>query len=102
MMKNVNHPSHYNVSGKKECIVEMRDKYGDTMTAIFCLMNAYKYDYRAGHKGSLIEDIEKMQWYMDYYTNNLSTNISADSIVDYINKLYNDLIKGGASDEVTD
>jgi len=26
-MENVNHPSHYNQPGKKECIVEMYEKF---------------------------------------------------------------------------
>lgn len=92
--KNVNHPSHYNVEGKKECIVEMREKYGDTALACFCLLNAYKYRYRYELKNGK-EDLEKAKWYIDYYTRNLSNGLSGDSIVDDINKLYKDLLEGG-------
>lgn len=67
MKEQVNHPSHYNLEGKKECIEQMREDYGETITAIFCLTNAYKYLYRAGHKGSKEEDIAKAEWYFGYY-----------------------------------
>ena len=50
MAEMVSHPSHYNKAGRKECIVEMEEKYGGEITAIFCLTNAYKYLYRAGEK----------------------------------------------------
>ena len=97
MMKNVNHPDHYNHKGK-ECIVEMREKYGYLMTAAFCLMNAYKYDYRCGHKGSPIEDIEKHDWYIKYYEDYLQKPIEEFAedrkIVSDIKKLYNDLTGG--------
>ena len=35
----VNHPSHYQQEGRKECIVEMRERFGDRIVAIFCLTN---------------------------------------------------------------
>lgn len=63
----VNHPSHYNVEGKKECIEQLREDYGETITAIFCLTNAYKYLYRAGHKDDLNIDIQKAKWYYNYF-----------------------------------
>ena len=86
-MNNVNHPSHYNIPGKKECIVQMREDYGETITAIFCLTNAYKYLYRAGHKGDKKEDIEKAKWYFNYLEDVLSCD-SED--VNYI-QLYHDI-----------
>ena len=72
MNNQVNHPSHYNKAGRKECIVEMEEKYGAEATAIFCLTNAYKYLYRAGNKfgNPAMQDTEKAQWYFDY-TNKL-------------------------------
>jgi hypothetical protein len=64
----VNHPTHYNKPGHKECIDEMLDKYGNYNTRIFCLMNAYKYCYRAGLKGDNAEqDIQKAKWYLEYH-----------------------------------
>ena len=64
----VSHPSHYNKAGRKECIVEMEEKYGIPATVGFCLMNAYKYLYRAGDKAdnSYEQDRNKAKWYFDY------------------------------------
>lgn len=66
--KLVEHPSHYNIPGRKECIVEMRERYGSYITAIFCLTNAYKYLYRAGEKDGNPEaqDLDKARWYFNY------------------------------------
>ena len=68
MTEQVNHPSYYQKNGRKECIVEMEEKYGAEMTAVFCLMNAYKYLYRAGEKdgNSVMQDNLKAKWYFDY------------------------------------
>ena len=72
MSEMVSHPSHYNKAGRKECIVEMEEKYGAETTAIFCLTNAYKYLYRAGDKedNPMEQDKNKAKWYYDY-TNKL-------------------------------
>lgn len=68
MNKNVEHPTHYNQPGRKECIVEMEEKYGAEATAIFCLTNSYKYLYRAGEKldNPIKQDIDKAKWYFEY------------------------------------
>lgn len=68
MSEQVNHPSHYNIAGKRECIVAMQEDYGDYITITFCLTNAYKYLYRAGMKegNSQEQDIAKAKWYYDY------------------------------------
>lgn len=68
MSNAVEHPSHYNKAGRKECIVEMEEKYGAEVTAIFCLTNAYKYLYRAGNKADnpMEQDRNKSRWYFDY------------------------------------
>ena len=68
MSEQVNHPNHYNLAGRKECIVEMEEKYGPEITAIFCLTNSYKYLYRAGAKfgNPARQDIDKARWYFDY------------------------------------
>lgn len=54
----VNHPSHYtsHPSGV-ECITV-------TEHMTFNLGNAVKYIWRAGEKGSLVEDLQKAQWYI--------------------------------------
>ena len=85
----VNHPSHYNLPGKKECIEEMLDTYGEKVTAIFCLTNAYKYWYRAGHKdgSSMTEDTCKALWYLNFVEKRLHSIIHNDDV----NKLYEDV-----------
>lgn len=60
----VNHPSHYNLPDRKECIDEMIDIYGLKDVAKWCEITAYKYKYRAGHKGSAVEDMSKAAWYI--------------------------------------
>lgn len=67
-MELVNHPKHYKQAGRKECIEEMRELYGNKITAIFCFTNAYKYLYRAGQKdgNSESQDIAKAKWYFEY------------------------------------
>lgn len=59
----VNHPRHYNLPDRKECIDEMIDIYGLKDVAKWCEITAYKYKYRAGHKGSVTEDMSKAAWY---------------------------------------
>ena len=72
MSNAVEHPSHYNKAGRKECIVEMEEKYGAEATAIFSLLSAYKYSYRAGDKADtpLEQDINKAKYYFEH-TNKL-------------------------------
>jgi hypothetical protein len=67
-MSNVDHPSHYNQPGKKECIVEMEEHFGKEAVAIFDLLNAYKYLYRAGCKQNnpKTQDISKAKWYFQH------------------------------------
>ena len=59
----VNHPSHYNLPNRKECIDEMIDIYGLKDVAKWCEITAYKYEYRAGHKDSFTQDMQKATWY---------------------------------------
>lgn len=67
MSEMVNHPAHYNVPGRKECIDEMVDIRGHEQTAVWCEMTAYKYEYRAGVKegNSADQDMAKRRWYLD-------------------------------------
>ena len=78
IVEQVNHPRHYQVSGRKECIVEMEEQYGVSETITFCLMNAYKYLYRAGNKdnNSYEQDINKAKWYFDYANKLIQKNPS--------------------------
>ena len=86
MTDNVNHPSHYKIAGRKECIEEIAD-YGQTVLSIFCLTNAYKYLYRAGLKdgNTKEQDLAKAEWYLKYYETQVQFwNIRADAYRDYI------------------
>lgn len=58
----VNHPQHYNIPGRKECITEMLEVYGAEKVKAFCELNAYKYRYRHTLKGGE-EDLKKAAWY---------------------------------------
>ena len=59
----VNHPKHYTYGGA-ECIdVIWEMGHGPA----FCLGNAIKYLWRAGHKGSALEDVKKSQFYLNYF-----------------------------------
>lgn len=62
---NVNHPSHY-ATGKYECIDVMLEIFGVEAVKTFCLLNAFKYNYRSGRKDGL-QDIEKAKWYLEKY-----------------------------------
>ncbi len=62
----VDHPKHYNQTGRKECIEEMFERFGKNAVIHFCMLNAYKYQYRADLKGKRDEDMQKAQWYIDY------------------------------------
>lgn len=53
----VNHPDHYNKLGV-ECIEVVRHFN-------FNRGNAIKYIWRAGHKGSTVEDLQKAIWYLN-------------------------------------
>lgn len=66
MIEAVNHPEHYNRENALECIHEMIEVFGIDAVMNFCLLNVWKYRYRAGDKSG-IEDIEKSDWYMKKY-----------------------------------
>lgn len=61
----VNHPQHY-CTGKYECIDVMIEIFGIEAVKTFCLLNAFKYNYRSGRKNGL-EDIQKAKRYIDKY-----------------------------------
>lgn len=65
MNENVNHPNHYNIPGRKECIVEMVEKFGTEAVETFCKLNSYKYRYRHELKNGQ-EDLDKAAWYDDF------------------------------------
>lgn len=62
----VNHPEHYNREGGMECIDEMVLVFGKEAAMNFCLLNVWKYRFRAADKNGE-EDLEKSDWYMAKY-----------------------------------
>ena len=65
----VNHPDHFK-SNKYECIDVMIDVYGKEATLNFCMLNAFKYLFRANKKHNTpTEDISKAVWYLNEYLN---------------------------------
>ena len=59
----VANPAHY-TSGEIECIDAMREAFGDEALKAFCKLNAFKYLWRSGKKGSEKEDTKKAIWYL--------------------------------------
>lgn len=60
---NVSHPAHYNREGGMECIEEMLMIFGKDAVKTFCLLNAWKYRYRAADKNGE-EDLKKSDFYI--------------------------------------
>lgn len=105
-MEKVNHPAHYNIAGRKECIDEIVEKYGVTVAGIFCLTNAYKYLYRVGMKAgeSQAVDIAKARWYFHWINSekrkqNLQHNLNDEELFEDLNSLWLDIEKGLAEYE---
>ena len=46
----INHPKHYCREGGMECLEEMELVFGANAVRTFCLLNAWKYRYRAADK----------------------------------------------------
>lgn len=65
----VNHPLHYQgleVNGTNvECIDAMEGLKGWYKTAIFCELNAFKYNWRVGEKDMIPQELGKIAWYGD-------------------------------------
>lgn len=62
--KNVNHPSHYN-QYPIETIEMMERIFGREKTRDWCIMTAFKYRMRLGHKDNYEQDFAKEQWYLN-------------------------------------
>lgn len=61
------HQKYYTKGKHKECIQEMQDLTDVYTVCDFCLMNMYKYAYRAGLKTKNKEsDLDKIAWYKEY------------------------------------
>lgn len=59
----VNSPAHY-TEGGMETIEVLKAKLTTEQFYGFCIGNAIKYMTRAPHKGKLLEDLKKAQWYL--------------------------------------
>ena len=95
----INHPEHYNVPGRKECIVEMEELFSPQIVWGFCACNEYKYAYRAGHKGDIEQDAKKAVWYQQkakellekyYYPaiKKATKTKTPESVIDMLKKYY--------------
>lgn len=58
----VNHPLHYQAEGL-ECIDVMEKLFGIDWVYHFCVLNAFKYQWRCNNKGKTEEDLKKAIWY---------------------------------------
>lgn len=61
----VNHPSHYG-QYPIETIDMMERIFGREKTLWWCIMTAFKYRMRMGHKDPIEQDLAKERWYLDY------------------------------------
>ena len=64
-MSSIKSPEHYKTH-EFECIDEMLLAFGEEAVINFCILNAWKYRYRAGSKGNAEEDLKKADEYMRF------------------------------------
>ena len=64
-VEEINHPDRY-AGGKFECIDVMLDVFGTDAVKHFCILNAFKYIWRAEKKNG-VEDIKKAVWYLNKF-----------------------------------
>ena len=72
IMKNVDHPSHYQTKSGIEVI--------DVIEAFdlgFCLGNVCKYVLRCGKKDSDIQELEKAKWYLEREIKNRKAKLNS-------------------------
>lgn len=89
----VNHPRHYNLDGKKECIEEMQEQFGVIPTIMFAVLNAYKYNYRKGYKDNTDLDVKKSEWYLKFAVKTLMHNSFSRRIIKFLFPNIYDYIK---------
>lgn len=58
----VNSPAHYK-AGELECIDVMLELYGKEAVINFCMLNAFKYQFRCNKKDNCKQDLAKARWY---------------------------------------
>jgi hypothetical protein len=83
----VNHPPHYNQSGKIECIHALREMLGLEGFVAHCRAIIVKYAWRNGLKESAqghdqtviaIRDFRKAAWYANRAADELEASLNAD------------------------
>lgn len=62
--KDAIHPSHYK-QYPIEVVEMMRRIWGDEATKLWCIMTAFKYRMRMGHKDDVRQEMEKEEWYLN-------------------------------------
>lgn len=75
LSEQVYHPDHYNLPGRKECIVEMEEKFGVKETFHFELLNAYKYIYTGLARKQALKKILRRLRIISRWLLSLSRNI---------------------------
>lgn len=73
MKEMVHHQKHYNKPGRKECIMEINERFGDAAAVYFALGSAYKNLYRDGAKDEHDQEICKAIWYVDYASDKIDS-----------------------------
>ena len=61
----VANPAYYGAGNGIECIDVMIQQYGEEEVKSFCKCNAFKYLFRCGHKNDPLEEMKKVQWYIN-------------------------------------
>lgn len=83
-------PKHYKREGGMESIEEMEVVFGTVAVMNFCLLNVWKYRYRAADKNGQ-EDLAKSDWYMNKYKE-LRTKITAEPPVSILSNGFTNTI----------
>lgn len=93
----INHPKHYN-QYPVEVIDMMIRIWGEEATRTFCILNAFKYRMRVGHKDDAQSDLAKEKWYLDKakelsndFHERIHIVLGADRIADLMKKSNRDI-----------
>ena len=90
--KNTDHPSHYGGADNPYEAIKVLHEWGLDKDAY--IWNTGKYLSRAGHKdgNSLLQDLTKARWYLDYKIRLLEEQQKvAESVVDTLKKIPNEV-----------
>lgn len=95
MENNAINPSHYK-QYPVETIEMMRRIWGDDVTAQWCIMTAFKYRMRMGHKDDIQQELNKEAWYLgkaaellftDDVRGNKKCTLAAQNVVGYVKNI---------------